>query len=409
MKIKLGVFFGGKSVEHEVSIITAIQAIENINKEKYDIIPIYIAKDNKMYCGESIGDIKAYKNLNELLKNSTQVVLAQKEDKVALLKCDKKIFGDNVYDYIDIAFPIVHGTNVEDGTLQGYLKMFNLPYVGCDVISSAVGMDKYVCKCVLKENNLPTLDCKCFNAKEYSDAEEEVIKEIENSFKYPVIVKPINLGSSVGIEIAKNREELQEAVENAFTYSKKILVERAIKNLKEVNCSVVGDYEEANPSECEEPVKTDEILSFTDKYISGGKKNGGKLSGASKTSMNAGVLKLPADITKEQRKTIQDLAVKTFKVLGCSGVIRIDFMIDEDSGEILVNEVNTIPGSLSFHLWKATNVSYTEHLDRIIDLSLKRNREENDITFSFDSNILAGYTDSGFKGFKGTKGAKIGK
>ncbi len=405
MKIKLGVFFGGKSVEHEVSIITAIQAIENINKEKYDIIPVYIAKNNKMYCGEFIGDIRQYKNINSLLNNSREVTLAQKGDKVVLLKCNKRFFEKSIYDYIDIAFPIVHGTNVEDGTIQGYLKMFNLPYVGCDVISSAVGMDKYVCKCLLKENNIPVLDCKCFTLKDFNDSVENIMEEVEKDIPYPVIVKPVNLGSSVGIEIAKNKEELQKSIENAFSYSKKILVEKVIVKLKEVNCSVVGDYEEAMASECEEPVKTDEILSFTDKYISGGKKIGGKMAG-SKTSMNAGVLKLPAEITKEQKQTIQDLAIKTFKILGCSGVIRIDFMIDEDTNQIYVNEVNTIPGSLSFHLWRATNLNYTDLLDKLIDLSLKRNREDKQMTYSFDSNILSGYTSGGLKGLKGTKGVK---
>lgn len=405
MKIKLGVFFGGKSVEHEVSIITAIQAIENINKEKYDIIPVYIAKNNKMYCGEFIGDIRQYKDINSLLNNSIEVTLAQKGDKVALLKCNKRFFEKNIYDYIDIAFPIVHGTNVEDGTIQGYLKMFNLPYVGCDVISSAVGMDKYVCKCLLKENNIPVLDCKCFTLKDFNDSVENIIEEVEKDIPYPVIVKPVNLGSSVGIEIAKNKEELQKSIENAFSYSKKILVEKVIVKLKEVNCSVIGDYEEAMASECEEPVKTDEILSYTDKYISGGKKTGGKMAG-SKTSMNAGVLKLPAEITKEQKQTIQDLAIKTFKILGCSGVIRIDFMIDEDTNKIYVNEVNTIPGSLSFHLWRATNLNYTDLLDKLIDLSLKRNREDKQMTYSFDSNILSGYTSGGLKGVKGIKGVK---
>lgn len=401
MKIKVGVFFGGKSVEHEVSIITALQAVENMDKEKYEIIPIYITKQNKMYCGELVGDIEQYKDIDKLINESTQVTLAQKDDKAVLIRCDKKMFENNVYDYIDIAFPIVHGTNVEDGTLQGYLKMFNIPYAGPDVISSAVGMDKYVCKCLLKENDIPVLDCKCYNLNDYNKDAENIIKEIEETFQYPVIVKPINLGSSVGISIAKSREELEESLEEAFTYSKKILVEMAIKNLKEVNCSVLGDYEEAEASECEEPVKKDEILSFNDKYISGGKKMGSK-SGGNK-SMNAGVSKLPADIDEDIKRKIQALAVETFKVLGCSGVIRIDFMIDMDTNTIYVNEVNTIPGSLSFHLWKATNLNYTQLLDRIIDLGLKKYREENDITYTFDSNILAGYSKKSFKG------AKMGK
>lgn len=398
MKIKVGVFFGGKSVEHEVSIITAIQAIENMDKNKYDIIPIYIAKDNKMYCGNFIGDIKQYQNIDNLLHISSQITLAQRGDKVILLKCNKKFYESSVYDYIDIAFPIVHGTNVEDGTLQGYLKMFNIPYVGCDVISSAIGMDKYVCKCLLKENDIPILNCKCFTLKDYSENSNKILEDVEKDIPYPVIVKPVNLGSSVGISIAKSQDELKESIEDAFCYSKKIIIEKAIKNLKEVNCSVVGDYESAKASECEEPIKTDEILSFNDKYISGGKKLGIKTNG--NKSMNAGVLKLPANISEDVKKRIQELSLKTFKVLGCSGVIRIDFIIDEDTNSIYVNEVNTIPGSLSFHLWKASDLNYTVLLDELINLSLKRNREEKNITYSFDSNILSGYSLNGLKGSK---------
>lgn len=394
MKIKLGVFFGGNSVEHEVSIITAIQAIENLNKEKYDVIPIYIAKNNKMYVGDLIGDIRNYKDIDKLIENSTQITLAQIDDKTALLKCNKKMFGSNVYDYIDVAVPIVHGTNVEDGTLQGYLKMFNIPYAGCDVISSACGMDKYVFKCILKDNGIPTLDCKCFTYQDYEEDVNKLISEVEKAISYPVIVKPVNLGSSVGIGIAKDQAELKNRIDEAFTYSKKVLVEKAVMNLKEINCSVLGDYEEAKASECEEPVKTDEILSYKDKYISGG----GKKSGSK--SMNAGVLKLPADITKEQKETIQKLALKTFKVLGASGVIRIDFIIDQDDGKIYVNEPNTIPGSLSFHLWRATGLEYSDMLDKVIDLALKRHREEENLTFSFDTNILSGYTTGGLKGSK---------
>ena len=393
MKIKIGVFFGGKSVEHEVSIITALQAIENINKEKYEIIPIYITKDNKMYCGNLIGDIKQYTNINNLLKISTQVTLAQKDNRVMLLRVEKKFYENEIYDYIDVAFPIVHGTNVEDGTLQGYLKMFNLPYVGCDVISSAVGMDKYISKVLLKESNIPVLDCKCFYKNEETS---DIVKSVEQEIEYPVIIKPINLGSSIGIVVAKNKEELEEAIENAFMYSRKILIEKAIKKLKEINCSVLGDYEECKASECEELEKTQDILSYEDKYISGGKKTGG-----TKQTMNAGVLKLPADINDELKERIQDLSKKTFKILGCTGVIRIDFLIDEDTNNIYVNEVNTIPGCLSFHLWKAAGTEYSELLDKLIDLALKRNREENNMVFSFDTNVLEGYKNGGLKGGKG--------
>lgn len=401
MKLKIGVFFGGNSVEHEVSIITALQAIENLDREKYDVVPIYISKDNKMYCGNFIGNIMEYKNIKNLLHISSQITLVQKDNKVILMRCNKKFYESSIYDYIDVAFPIVHGTNVEDGTLQGYLKMFDIPMVGSDVISSACGMDKYICKCILKENNIPILDCLRFDRNEFYTNQNEILNKIEQSFKYPIIVKPINLGSSVGISIAKNKEELNESIEDAFIYSNKILVEKAIQNLKEVNCSVLGDYEEQIVSECEEPIKTDEILSFNDKYISGGKKMGVKTN--SKFSMNSGVLKLPAQIDIDTKNKIQELSKSTFKALGCSGVIRIDFIIDKDTNEIYVNEVNTIPGSLSFHLWKAANLSYSKLLDKLIELGLKRYREDKNLTFSFESNILEGYSTYGLKGVKGIK------
>lgn len=394
MKIKIGVFFGGKSVEHEVSIITAIQAIENIDKNKYEVVPIYISKENKMYCGKYIGEISRYKDIDKLLSKSIQVTLVERKNKVEIIRCNKKLFEKSVYDYIDIAFPIVHGTNVEDGTLQGYLQMLNIPYVGSDVISSACGMDKYVFKCILENEGIPVLDCKCFTLKEYNDDLDKVMLEIENKFGYPVIVKPVNLGSSVGIKIAKDRLELDEAITEAFVYARKILVEKAIVNLREINCSFVGDYDEVAASECEEPIKTEEILSFKDKYISGGKSQG-KL--ANTQSMNSGVLKLPAEISKKEKEQIQEMGKKTFRALGCVGVVRIDFIINLDDGLIYVNEINTIPGSLSFHLWKAKGVEYTDLLEKIISLGLKRNREQKNITYSFESNILA---DNAFCGTK---------
>lgn len=404
MKIKVGVMFGGKSVEHEISIISAIQAIQSMDKEKYDIIPIYITKGNEFYVGENIGKIEAYKDQKSLIKNSQRVILVNDENKVKLIKYPFKAFSKGVVDYIDVAFPIVHGTNVEDGTLQGYLKMFNIPYVGCDVVSSAVGMDKYVMKTVLKDNGIPVLDCKCYTGKEYDADNSAVVEEIEGTIGYPVIVKPVNLGSSIGISKADNREKLLAALDTAFCYAQKVLVERAVQNLKEINCSVLGDYEEAQPSECEEPVNADEILSFEDKYIGSGSSKGAKgaKSGGSK-GMATLKRKIPADITDEEKKTIQAYAVKAFKCLGCSGVSRIDFMMDSKTGEIWLNEINTIPGSLSFYLWEPVGVEYQKLLDKMISLALKREREGENITYAFDSNVLQGVS---FGGTKGTKGSK---
>ena len=402
MKIKVGLFFGGNSTEHEVSVISALQAKESFNEEKYEIIPIYITKQNEMYVGEKIGDIKEYKNISNLLNNSKRVILVKNGNKVELVKYPLKKFGNNVYDTIDVAFPIVHGTNVEDGTLQGYLKMLGIPYVGCNVLSSAIGMDKYVMKTVLKDNDIPVLDCLVFDLLDYSNP--KLIKEkVLQKFEYPVIIKPIDLGSSIGIKKASNDEELIDAIDYAFTFATKILIERAVVNLREINCAVMGDYEEMVASECEEPISSDEILSFNDKYLSGSKSKSGKLGVKSATSKGMSSLqrKLPADLSDEKREEIRELAKRTFKVLGCNGVARIDFILDGD--KVYVNEINTIPGSLAFYLFKAINIPYEEELDKMISLALKREREENAVTFSFDSNILENVNIGGVKHSKLSK------
>ncbi|MBQ8503197.1 MAG: D-alanine--D-alanine ligase [Clostridia bacterium] len=408
MKIKVGVLFGGKSVEHEISVISAIQAMGYLNRDKYDVIPIYITKNNEFYVGEDIGKIEAYTDINTLIKNSQRIIMVNEGGKTQLIKYPQKMFSKGVVDYIDIAFPVVHGTNVEDGTLQGYLKMFNIPYVGCDVLSSAVGMDKYVMKTVLKDNGIPVLDCKCYTANLYDEDSEKIVDEIEKAIGYPVIVKPVNLGSSIGISKAENRAELFDSLDTAFHYATKVLVEAAVQNLKEINCSVLGDYETAEASECEEPVSSDKILTFAEKYIGDGSakgakgaKSGAKSSPSGSKGMATLKRKIPAEITPEQREEVRTMAVKAFKCLGCNGVSRIDFMMDTASGKIWLNEINTIPGSLSFYLWEPLGVKYSELLDKMISYALKREREDENITYTFDSNVLQGVKLG--NGAKGTK------
>ena len=400
MKLKIAVLFGGKSTEHEISIISAIQAIGYINREKYDVIPVYITKNNDFYVGEYMDKIEEYTHIPQLLQKSTKVIFVKDGDRVSLMRYPLKKFGNNVISNVDIAFPIVHGTNVEDGTLQGYLATLGLPVVGCDVLSSAVGMNKYVMKTVLKDNGIPVLDCKCYTWKDYEDVDGLVAK-IEESFTYPVIIKPLNLGSSIGIKKAKDREELLEALDLGFEFSRKILVERAITDLKEINCSVLGDYESAEASECEEPVNSDDILSFEDKYIGGAKGAKGAQGGGSK-GMASLKRKIPAEISDEMRSKIRKMAVDAFICLGCSGVSRIDFMIDKSTNEVYLNEINTIPGSLSFYLWEPLGMKYEHLLDNMIQLALKADRESHKVVYSFETNVLEGVKLGG-----GSKGSKM--
>lgn len=392
MKTRVAVMFGGKSVEHEVSIISGIQAILSMDSEKYEIIPVYIDKTNEMYIGEGIGKIESYKDIKKLLAESQRVILVKEDGAARLMPYPAKRFGGKKPVEIDIVFPIVHGTNVEDGALQGYLKTVGVPFVGCDVTASAVGMDKYVTKVILKDHGVPVLDCKCFTTSDYADI-DGIVKQTEESIGYPAIVKPLNLGSSVGISVANDRVELIRSIDGAFTYARKILIEHAISNLREINCSVLGDENDAAASECEEPLHSKDILSYEDKYM-GNSKNGASkgMAGVSR--------KIPAELSAEKREEIRDMAVKSFKALGCNGVARIDFMIDEETDRLYFNEINTIPGSLAFYLWEPVGVSYKELLDRMIQLALKRRREEEALTFSFDTNILNQNSLSGLKGGK---------
>lgn len=397
MNINIAVIFGGKSVEHEVSIISGIQAIANIDKEKFTIIPVYLTKNNEMYIGNKIDDIDSYKDIDSLLKESKRVIFVNYEGKTHLEEYPSKRFGKTDKHIIDLVFPIVHGTNVEDGALQGYLKTFSLPFVGCDVTSSAVCMDKYLAKLVVDTVGVPVLKCCRFTFDDYSDI-EKMVADIEKSFEYPVIIKPVNLGSSVGISVSHNRDELIDSIDDAFSYSFQVIVEPAITNLREINCSVVGDMYEAQASVCEEPFKSDDILSYDDKYL-------GNAKGASKGMASVSRI-IPANISDELAKTIQEYALAAFKALNCSGVVRIDFMIDEDSERVYFNEINTIPGSLAFYLWEYSGISYKELLTKLIEIAFKRARSESKITFSFETNILNSSSFGGAKGAKGAKGSK---
>ncbi len=392
--INLAVFFGGRSVEHEVSVISALQATASLDRSRYNVIPVYITKQNEMYIGEAVGNIQEYKDIPGLLKKSERVIMINDGKDVVLTTYPSKLFGKKRI-RVDVAFPIVHGTNVEDGTFQGYLRHLGVPFVGCDVASSAIGMEKYAQKVILKENGIPVLDSLIFTLSDYKDV-ESMVERIEKRFGYPVIVKAENLGSSVGITVAKDRNGLYSAIDDSFRYARKVLVEHAITNLREINCSVLGDENEAIASEIEEPFHSKEILSYKDKYQSGGKSGSKGMASVSR--------QIPANVPAEMRDRIRELAVKSFKLLGCSGVSRLDFMLDTDNNELYFNEINTIPGSLAFYLWEPMGIPYGELLDRMVDLALKRAREDEKLTFSFDTNLLS---DNAFSGSKGAKGAKF--
>lgn len=402
MRIKVGVVFGGETVEHEVSIISAIQAMNKLNLEKYDIIPIYITKDREWYTGDMLKDIEIYKDMSLIKKYGKNVVLYYKDGNYVL---QNKNFPRTIVSDVDIIFPIVHGTNGEDGTLQGYLQMIGIPYVGSNVYSSVVGQDKVYMKDIWAEAGLTMTKYVWFYDTDYKKDSDKIVKDV-SKLKYPVIVKPATTGSSVGISVVEKEEKLIEAIDDAIQYDRKILVEEVVENLQEVNIAVMGNYEHQKVSEIEEVISANKFLTYADKYISGGK---GKLKGKSQSINSKGMAsanrKLPADLPDKLHKEVEEMAIKAFKVLGSSGNSRIDFLIDSKKNKVYINEINSIPGSLAFYLWEEKGINYTSLLEDMINIGIKDYKKRLSKTNSFESNILKNFTyNGGLKGAKGIKG-----
>lgn len=393
MKIKIGVIFGGETVEHEVSIISALQAIENINTNKYDIVPIYISKDKNWYTGHMLFDIDVYKDFEHLKKYAIPCTLVAKKGGFFLQRTTG-IFRRDITE-IDMAFPIVHGNNMEDGTIQGYLNTLGIPFVGSKVLGSALGQDKVIMKQIFSAMEIPIVDYVWFYDTEYAEIKDDILKGVEN-LKYPVIVKPATLGSSVGITYVEDMAGINAAIETAIQYDEKVIVEKAVPNLVEVNCSVMGNYSYQQTSVIEEVLPSSAVLSYQDKYISGSK---GK---ASKGMASAGRI-IPARIDHNTEKRVKDLSMAVFRALNLGGVCRIDFLINKETKEVYVNEPNTIPGSLSFYLWDPAGKSYSELLEELITIAIKDYRIREKKISSFETNILNGYV-MGAKGVKGVKG-----
>ena len=391
MKTNIGVFFGGCSTEHEISVISASQAMSAIDRSVYDVTPVYITKQGHWYTGEALFDVSNYRDIPSLLEKCTEVYMEPVRDDYNLYTRKKKLFGSNVYTTLDVAIPVLHGAYGEDGTFEGILDAIAIPYAGCNVLASANGMDKITMKMILQACDVPVVDYVWFTDKQWFAQKDALIANIEKELGYPVIVKPANLGSSVGIGRAKDRTQLIDRINDAERYSTRIIVEHMIENLHEVNCSVLGDCDDYKTSVCEEPIKSGEILSYEDKYMGGTK--GAK-------GMQASQKRIPADLPVEVSDRIRFLAGETFRVLSCHGVSRVDVIIDADNGNIYVNEINTIPGSLSCYLLESTGLPFDKLMDTLVKLALKRKREQSKKTISYDQNIFAmgGGVKGGVKG-----------
>ena len=403
MKKQIGVIFGSRSCEREVAIISAVQLMRHADPEKYDIIPVYIDEAGSWYTGEVLKNIESYKPFKPDQKGITKVFPDLSSGSGALLTHTKgsgllakeKI---EIAARIDVYIIVMHGLNGEDGTLQGLMELANVPYTSTGVAGSALGMDKIMMKQFFRGGDLPVLPGISISRTEYLANEQETLEKAEKELGYPVFVKPANLGSSIGVSRADDREGLKDSLELAFEYDRRVLIEQGLNKPIELNCSVLGYDNDVEASPIEMPINQDEFLDFKDKYLaSGGSKGMASLHRV-----------LPAPIEDELRDKIQEMSKTIFRMLDCKGTIRIDYMFDKDRGKLYITEINTIPGSLAFYLWENAGMSYSRMIDKMIECAEKAHEDKNRANYAYTSDILKGvcFGAKGAKGCKGAKGAK---
>ncbi len=399
-RMNLAVVFGGRSVEHDVSIVTALQLMDNADKDKYNLIPLYIDRGGKWYAGEKLRDIAFYREFNA--EKVTQVYLEPTDGSRAVwpVKQPGGLFsgGRKPVAEIDAVIPAIHGMNGEDGTLQGLLELMNIPYTSPGVLGSALGMDKIAMKTAFTGAGLPVLPYVSLERSRFERERDAALDDTEKALGYPVYVKPANLGSSIGISRADNRQGLADALEVAFSYDRRAVVERGLTDCLEINCSALGFEGDVKASLCEQPVSWKEFLTFEEKYLRGGK--GGKGANVAGAGAKGGGMErmqrlIPAPISGELTRRIQDMTVRAFRLLDCRGVVRVDYMIDNTTGELYINEINTVPGSFAFYLWEPAGVPYAKLIDTIVEKALEAHREKNRNSYAFDSNLLGMFKKGG--------------
>lgn len=383
----IAVIFGGRSPEHDVSIVTALSSIIKPLEltKQYKVVAVYITKDGGWYSHDKLKDISLYQSsaIDDFLNKTPQVQVSF-EDSLIITKPGK--LASNKKQKIDIVFPAMHGTNGEDGALMGLLQMANVPYVGCDLQSSVIAMDKILAKLVAQNAKLNVVPDVTFSREDYQSNSPAILKRIETELKYPAFVKPPHLGSSIGVTKVNNRQELTNAIEVALHYDVNVLVEMAVPNLREATLPIIGYGDEIIPAQLEEPLfSQDEFFDFDTKYINGGKKGGGKSSGKRGAQ---GYSKIPADFPPDLYKEAETVAIAGFKAAGCSGIARVDILINEKSRAVYFNEINPLPGSLYAHNWQASGISAVELVSKLVYFAEKRHADSQKLTTTFSTNFL---------------------
>lgn len=385
--MRVAVLFGGKSTEHEVSVITGVQVLQNIDKEKYEALPIYVSKEGVWYTSSRFFDIATFKNLDVISDFAEEIIPTFSAGKLYSRVKQKGILAKEKELPVDVFFPCFHGALGEGGGFQALFEIAEIPYVGSGILGSALGMDKAVMKKLFESYQIPSSKYRVIYCNEWEKDRASVVKKAASWFAYPVFVKPANGGSSIGVTKVKSKDDLENALELAFAFDRKVLVEEGIENAREINVSVMGNSgSELRVSECEEVFHSQDLLSYVDKYVN----KEGRSEGMASTKRE-----IPARISADEKGRVQDMAKKVFAALDCFGLARVDFLYKEKTGELFVIEINTIPGSMAFYLWQASGISFLKLIDELIDLALQRHAEKKKHTTMFASNILKNFKPSG--------------
>jgi D-alanine-D-alanine ligase len=392
-KTVVGVVFGGRSVEHDVSIITGNQIIRAFDPARYDVVPIYVDRDGRWFTGEPLTHVESFKSDIRQLKGVEQIVLSPAVQHHGLIHNPvASRFQKSTLQRLDVVFPAIHGSHGEDGTLQGLIELADIPYVGCGVLASAVANDKAITKAVLKQNGIPTVDSITVTRAEWLENRDDVLARIRDQFELPVFVKPATLGSSIGVGRADSEVLLGASIDVAANFDRRVLVEPAITDGIEINCAVMGYGAEMQASVLEQPVSWEEFLTYEEKYMRGGE------------GMKSAQRIIPAPISPELTEKIQQITIDAFKAIDGRGIARIDFLVREEKGEVFLNEINTMPGSLAFYLWQDTGISPAQLVDRLVKLAQDAHADKRRNTYNYQTRLVELTAARGLKGAKGTKG-----
>ncbi len=391
-KTIVGVVLGGRSVEHDVSVVTGHQIMRAFNKERHEVVPIYIDRNGRWYTGEPLVKMENYKHEITSLSGVKECILSPDVRHHGLIiNPTSGYFSKSTVKRLDVVFPAIHGTHGEDGTLQGLLELADIPYVGFATLGSGLTNDKIMTKQVLRQHGLPVVDDVWFNRAEWLDDPEAILARIKDALPYPVFIKPATLGSSIGIGRADNDDLLRASIDVAANFDRRVLVERAVVGCVEINCAIMGYGNKMQTSVLEQPVSWEEFLTYEEKYLRGSE------------GMKSAERIIPAPIGDELTDRIRQMTVEVFKAVDGRGTARIDFMLKPDSDEVYVNELNTLPGSLAFYLWQETGLSAGDVVEKLVQLARDAYADKRQNIYNYETDLIAVTAARGLKGAKGAK------